>query len=327
MQLSHEAIKQAVKSYIPLDKSWIIRLGFLDLIRGFIEDISKFLDSQPQNELGTDLKSLREVARGWQHRYALPLDVGESGTIYRGVQFYRWLNNILHEPIKSKTLIERSEKYITNNPLIVTWTPEQLRELDHKTSQWATMQYLFEHPSRRRKSKPLADRGEKTEEDVDFKLRVTYDAVDHWEKQRAKGEVWVPRTDPTLWDQSVAFVEGLLTGKVNYVGQQPEDCCFELAFGLTSVEEARRRYPSVEGHETSRFDEMQKVIAEVDSGKPICSKDHRVVQAMIERQLVKGIPVKVADWSMTSKTWPEFEKFIRFALEFAGKDPANYLLN
>ena len=51
-----------LKDYIPLDKSWIIRMGVLDIIQGY-DDITSFLDSQ--DNLGGDLKALRRVVESW----------------------------------------------------------------------------------------------------------------------------------------------------------------------------------------------------------------------------------------------------------------------
>ena len=86
-----EINKEEIEQFIPLDKSWVIRMGILDLTinpEKYSKDIKNFLDSQ--TDLGGDLKALKMVAEKWdtdEH-----LDVGESGTIYRFVKFYNWLN-------------------------------------------------------------------------------------------------------------------------------------------------------------------------------------------------------------------------------------------
>ena len=50
------------KNLIPLDKSWIIRMGFLDVIHGY-EDINTFLEKQ--KDLNDDLLSLKIVCKEW----------------------------------------------------------------------------------------------------------------------------------------------------------------------------------------------------------------------------------------------------------------------
>ena len=141
--------------YIPLDKSWIIRMGILDLINSK-KDISRFLDSE-QN-LGGDLKALKRVIDLWETDK--PLEVGESGTIYRFARFYTWKNKIYREIKISDTLINRVKRgAICDSQEIVNWTPEELLKLDNQTSQWATMNYL------------LGDR--RKVENPPFKLKVT----------------------------------------------------------------------------------------------------------------------------------------------------------
>ena len=304
----------SIGKYIPLDKSWTIRHGILDLTRGYSQDITNFLDTQPQQELGNDLKSLRKVISGWPERYSKPLDVGESGTIYRFVKFYNWMNKISIDPLVSKTLIERSKNRITNNPEIINYTPEQLRELDNQTSQWATMQYLLETPEKRRKSMPILERNEFSLEDIDFALRLTYKTVPHWESQRNEGKMWIPQKDFTIFNQAIQFVQAVLSDKMFYIGEQPEDYCFERAFNLIDEKEGRQKYPSVAGHEKNRFEEMERVIQEADKSGIIDSADHRVVQSMVMRQLFLKKSYEVINPEVVNKTWPRFWNFIEFVV-------------
>ena len=206
---------KALEEYIPLDKSWIIRMGVLDIIRGY-GDITSFLDSQ--DNLGGDLKALRRVVESFKDT-TKPFDVGESGTIYRFVRFYTWKNGNNPEIKISDTLVERIARgAICNNPNILNWTPEELGRLDFGTTQWQTMSYL------------LGDRRKVT--NPKYKLQVTYDAVDHWEKTRAEGNAWKPRKDPTLHNQALAVINYLKTGKMEFIPEQAEDYCFARAFSM-----------------------------------------------------------------------------------------------
>jgi hypothetical protein len=73
-------------------------------------------------------------------------------------------------------------------------------------------------------------------------------------------------------------------------------------------------YPTVEGHETDRFKEMERVISLVDKGKPIDSKDHRVVQSIVMREIFFRGDYKVIYQDAPNKTWPGFWNAINTVL-------------
>ncbi len=286
---------EEILQYIPLDKSWVIRMGVLDLVNGY-SDINTFLENQ-QN-LGGDMKALHRVIRDWDNP-SKPIDVGESGTIYRFARFYTWKEKLQREIKTSDTLVKRIGRgAICNDPGIVNLSPEELLELDSKTSQWATMAYL------------LGDR-----EKVDnppFKLKVTYDAVKHWEDARKSGKVWEARKDPTILNQALAFVNYLKTGEIKFEPEQAEDYCFARAFNLLDEGKARQLYPSLEGHETPRFEEMEKSLDEVKMGK-ISSEDHRVVQAIAMKYFPNGFDRNnFINPDCVNKTWPKFWDFMDY---------------
>jgi len=289
MELQNDLIN---RGYIPLDKSWIIRMGILDLINSK-KDISTFLESQ--SNLGGDLKALKRVVDSWETDK--PLDVGESGTIYRFARFYTWKNKLNREIKISDTLINRVKRgAICDNPEIVNWHPEELLKLDNQTSQWATMAYLL--GDRRKVENPL------------FKLKVTYDAVEHWEQHREKGKCWTARADPTILNQAIAFVNYLKTGKIKFSPEQAEDYCFARAFDVLTEEQGRKLYPSLEGHETPRFDEMEKSLIDAEYGK-VKSEDHRVVQAIAMKYFPDGFGRSNFDKpDCVNKTWPRFWDFL-----------------
>jgi len=151
-------MEQDILKYIPLDKSWIIRMGFLDLINSYT-DIIRFLDSQ--RDLGDDLLALKRLANSWHSGTAI--NVGESGTIFRFLQFYLWKSGSKREIIKQGTLKERE---MCNNHEIVDWPLKKLLTLDNGTSQWAS-------------ASVLAGNSERIE-NPPFKLKLTFDAVEHW---------------------------------------------------------------------------------------------------------------------------------------------------
>src|SRR6185437_2212895 len=82
--LTAERIR-VLKYFIPLDKSWMMRMGMLDLLHGKPR-INEVLAAQ--KKLGDDLQALQRCALAWN--VDQPLDVGESGTLYRFLQFASW---------------------------------------------------------------------------------------------------------------------------------------------------------------------------------------------------------------------------------------------
>ena len=100
--------------YIPLDKSWMIRIGFLDLINRY-DDSIKYLKKQ-YNELSDDLKSLYNASIAW--RGNKEINVGESGTLYRFLKFASWKLNLNKKFILKGTLKTRK---ICDDPKIINY--------------------------------------------------------------------------------------------------------------------------------------------------------------------------------------------------------------
>lgn len=281
--------------YIPLDKSWIIRMGVLDLVHG-CDDSVRFL--KEQNELGEDLKALLRASLSWKTGV---VDVGESGTLYRFLKFASWK---LGEPKKFILHGTLKRRKICNNPGIASCSLEELLKLDNGTSQWASASVLM---------------GSKEKvENPPHKLKLTYEAVPHWKERRARGLRWIPRYDETILRQAEACLRLLKGRKMKFKPVQAEDYCFARAFGLITPEEGEKRWSSLRGHETDRIAEMERVIGIIDSGKEIISKDHRVLQAAAMCQKVRGTPVTIKDFEPVKKSWPQFEKFLEDSPILAG---------
>ncbi len=265
-------------------------MGILDLVNNY-SDTKDFLDKQ--KTLGEDLLALKRTAENWENNK--PLDVGESGTIYRFVRFYLWKNNIKREIIRQGTLKTRK---ICDNSEIVNWPPEKLLELDNKTSQWASMAYL------------LGDR--KKILDPPFKLKITYDSVEHWDKQREEGKSWEARLDETIYRQALAFVSLLKTGKIMFKPKQAEDYCFARAFNIIDAETGKRLFPSLIGHETNRIEEMEKAMAQMDTNEEVTSADHRIVQAIAMKSITEKKQANILNKQAVNKTWPKFWEFMDY---------------
>lgn len=278
----------SIDHLIPLDKSWIIRMGFLDIISGR-RDILTFLNSQPS--LNDDLLALKRVAEDWDVKDEI--NVGESGTLYRFFKFASWKLGLKKKFILEGTLKNR---VICDDPTILDWPLEKLLTLDNSTSQWASAAILMGSKDRL--------------ENSPYKLKVTYDAVDAWHAAENKGLSWKPRLDQTISDQAIVFIKMVKGVKTVFIPEQAEDYCFARLFGFITKEEGERRWPALRGHETDRIAEMEKVMQDLEEGRPIISKDHRVVQAVGMYQKLHKVPSTVAYPKAVNKSWPLFWQFL-----------------
>lgn len=276
------------KGYIPLDKSWIIRIGVLDILNGK-DDIIKFLEQQ--KELSDDLQALYKALVAWNTNE--PIDVGESGTLYRFLRFASWKlglnkNFILHGTLKTRN--------ISDNPEIVNCSLKELLKLDNGTSQWASASVLLGN-------KEIID-------NTPYKLELTYEAVNHWNKQREENKCWTICYDETILKQAIAFLELLKDKKSDFIPKQSEDYCFARAFGYITKEDGKSKWPSLVGHESNRIEEMEKMLNYAESGKNIESKDHRIIQAIAMRQKVNSRNVNIRYPESVNKSWPQFWRFL-----------------
>jgi len=270
-------------AYIPLDKSWMIRIGILDLINGY-DDTIDYL-RQRKNELSDDLKALYQASIQWKNDQN-NIDVGESGTLYRFLKFSSWKLNKNKKFILHGTLKDRK---ICNDPEIINWSLDKLLTLDNGTSQWASASVLT--GSQEKIFNPPC------------KLQTTYDAVEHWNMVRKGSMLWEPRGDKTIFAQALAYVDWRKSGKMNFTPQQAEDYCFARAFNLISAEEGEKMWPSLRGHESDRIEEMEMELSQ----EHVTSADHRIIQAI---SMLKGNSVKIKYPNAVNKSWPQFFKFL-----------------
>jgi len=275
--------------FILLDKSWINRMGVLDIIHGYT-DIQEFLAKQ--TNLSDDLLALKRASELWNTNS--PIDVGESGTLYRLLQFASWKLNLNKKFIKQGTLQGRS---ITNDQIIVNLGLEELLKLDNQTSQWATASVLLGNEERI--SNPP------------HKLQQTFDAVDHWNKQRQVGLVWESKYDETIQKQAEAFLQLYTGSRPVFNPEHSEDYCFARVFGYMTKKEGEKMWSSLRGHETDRIEEMEKAIAQAEAGELIDSKDHRVVQAMTMWGMVNNKKLTFSHPEAVNKSWPQFWNFMK----------------
>jgi hypothetical protein len=341
---------------IPLDKSWIIRMGAMDILTGFGDDIKRFLDGQ--GELSGDLKALRNVADTWDNSEVI--DVGEAGTLYRIMQFASWKFHLGKKFIKHDTLNDRK---MCEDPSIVYWPIDKLVTLDNNTSQWATASVLLGN-----EEQPSAETLKRH-----YKLRVTYDAVKQWTERRNRKECWSPRGDETITNQALKYIYTLHQDEFNYEPEQAEDFCFSVTFksikpsketanmkmddilnsmlyqiselqkkgkdidansfaqnfNKLTAEDARRiyegtcRWSSLWGHETPRPIEMTRLLPAYVDNIILESKDHRGVQAiamLMKTEHPYMTTTDIRSWFGTpdcvAKSWPQFWDFMRHSEKY-----------
>ncbi len=277
---------------IPLDKSWIIRMGVLDLLYGH-PDIALFLNTQ--TDLSDDLLALKRACNTWYTNN--PTNVGESATLYRFLQFASWKLNLNKSFIIEGTLKERK---LNQDSSIINLSQQKLLNLpDEPTSQWASAAVLL---------------GDKIRlVNAPHKLNLTYDAVDHWHNQSQQGKHWEVREDTTIRAQAQTFLTIFRGKPADFIPLQAEDYCFSRTFNYISKEDGLLQWPTLSGHESNRFEEMEKVMVSAKNGQEIISKDHRVIQAIVMWGLINKTPIQIVHPNAVSKSWPQFWKFIETA--------------
>ncbi|MFA7252354.1 MAG: hypothetical protein WC027_00665 [Candidatus Paceibacterota bacterium] len=278
-------------NYIPLDKYWMIRMGVLDILNGK-KDIVKILEKEDRKNLGGDVSALFNAAKNWETKNEI--SVGESGTLFRYLQFAIWKLKLNKKLIKEGTLIKRD---VCNNPEIVKWPLAKLLELDKGTSQWASAAVLLGN--------------EEKIENSPYFLKLTSEALKHWQDRRKEGLVYDIRHDQILGRQAEAFLELLEKNKTSFRASNPDDYCFARAFNLINKEEGAKRFPAIQGHESNRLDEMEKCLRQFEGGEVIETNDHRVVQSIAMLGVLKNKKVKFSNPGCVSKSWPQFWDFLK----------------
>lgn len=282
-----------IKNYIPLDKSWIIRIGVLDLLNEK-KDILKFL--KKQRELPDDLQTLKKILIDWKSNK--PINVGESGTLYRFLKFISWKFNLNKKFILRGTLKKRK---IANDKKIINYSLKKLLKLDNGTSQWASASVLCGN-------KEIIN-------NPPFKLKLTYEAVKCWNKKRGN-KCWLSRFDKTIFTQASIFLKTLHGKNPNFTPRQAEDYCFARAFGYITKEYGKSEWPSLLSHESNRVKEIEKMLKYMRTGKSIDSKDHRVIQAIAMLQKINGKKIKIKYPLSVNKSWPQFWRFLNDSKKF-----------
>jgi hypothetical protein len=280
---------------IPFDKSWMIRLGVLDLLNGY-DNMINFLRNQ--RELGEDLEALLRASINWKE--CVPVDVGESATLYRCLWFASKKRGDNREFIKRGTLKYRK---MCDNPDIVNWPLEKLLTLDGGTTQWATA--------------ALLSGGNDSLTNPEPKLWLTHLAIGHWCERRSQKKCWKEEYDATLLRQAQGYITILKGGFYDFEPRHSEDYCFARAFGYITKEEGAKRWRQLPYHESNRLIAMEESMKAALSGQTIVSDDHRVVQAMAMWAKYNNHQVQFSNPDAVKKSWPQFWRFLEYSSKAA----------
>ncbi len=278
-----------LETYIPWDKSWIIRLGVLDIASGIPPN--PFFETPG---LGDDLQAIYRCSLEWPNNE--PLHVGESATLLRNLRYLSYLQGKSREFVSSGSLIHRN---VSDDPHVLQESLDDLMHRDGETSQWAAAALLLEYPRRVHEHIPEEE-----------KVYVSKAAYEHWMIQHSRGALWAPRKDATIARQAHAFHNGMTLGGVFFEPGHSEDYCFARAFNLISRDQGIERWPRLANHETNRFVEMERALRLLDQGI-ISSSDHRVIQAMVMLATVRKLEYNVVHPESVTKTWPGFWQFMQ----------------
>lgn len=274
---------------IPLSKYWSTRLGFLDLLH----DTNLFLPQiEKRNDIGDDLKVLIRISKEWKTKQEH--NVGEAGAVFRLLQFTSWKYNLNKTFIKEGTLKTRP---VCSNPKIVSWPIKELVKLDNNTPQWASAAILI---------------GNTEEIPNDFFLKLSKEALAHYNHAKNNGISCELRYDETILAQAEAFLDILNNRQTNFKPQQQDDYCFARAFGLIAKEQGENTWPELKSHESNRLEEMEKQLNNLKENKQIDSNDHRVVQSIAMLAFTKNKKVRFTNPNCVTKSWPQFWKFMDY---------------
>ena len=281
-----------LSKFIPLDKSWIIRMGILDLRYG--KDTTLQTLARSKVLLSDDLKRLLNASLSFPRKNQ-DVCVGESATLYRFLLFLSWILGQSRRFVLEGTLKDRK---ITVDSSIVNLSIEELLKLDSETSQWASAAVLC-----RNDEMPLHL--------LPYKLELSFEARNHWVECNELGVHWSMRQDPTIENQANVFIEMSEGYDVTFIPTHSEDYCFARAFGSTTLEAGLRNWPSLVNHESNRIEEMELALIQARKGLTVISKDHRVVQAVAMFSKIRGYNPTYSYPNCVSKSWPQFWDFMR----------------
>jgi len=264
-------------SLLPFDKSWIIRMGILDLLHDS-ESIMYFLHDNVC--LCGDLQSLYLALNQWRTGSQI-IHVGESATLLRFLKYISWLYNLNKIFRISGSLANRK---VCSDPNIINYPLKDLLNLDDGSSQWASIAVLS------------GNVGEKCPKNAPYKLKLSYEAKRKWNM------FWEARIDKTIMRQALTYINMLDGRKVQFKPRQPEDYCFGRIMGFIDENECKE-WSSLSNHESNRFVETEKTIKELEEVRMVTSSDPRIIMAAAMKQSLMNVPYDLKYPMKVNKCW------------------------
>lgn len=267
--------------YLPLSKSWAIRMIILDMLYGAKTNykIIRHFKKQNQKNLSYDIQSAVRCAKNYISGKSTYY-VGDSGTLCRFLIYI--LDGQKYKIIKRKQLAGRKTSALKN---ISKLPLSKLLKLG--TTQFANAALLT---------------GIKPIKNLTPHCKLSVEARKTYFKNKGK---WIPKIDKIFIRQLNHFLRG---GK--FKARIAEDYCYARAFNLITAKEGKKRWPELANHECNRLKVMEEVCKNFNR-KIYVPDDHRVVMAVALRQASLGFPVRVNNKKCVAKTWPQFFKWLK----------------
>lgn len=265
---------------LPLSKSWVIRMLFLDMVYGEKTEYQVIGHFQKQDKtyLSDDILAALNCAEHYINK-DYTFDVHNAGTLCR------FLIYIMHGKKYDLHMGEQLKKRIKQVPANLTELPiAELLKLG--TSQYASAALLLG-------ATPI--KGLHPKNQLAVEARRTY---------FVSGGRWTPKYDEVIIGQLEHFLNG--GGIKNPIA---EDYCYMRAFNLITYEEGKERWPELVNHESDRLKVMEEVCKNFDRHIDT-PDDHRVVMAVALRQISLGLPVRISNKECVAKSWPQFWEWL-----------------
>jgi len=261
---------------LPLSKSWVIRMLFLDMIYGEKSGYQAigYIQAQDKKYLSDDILAALDCAQNYikgNHVY----DVRNAGTVCRFLVYI--MQGKKYELRLGEQLQRRIKKWPDNlNKLSVA----ELLKLG--TSQYASAALLL---------------GAEPTEKLHPKCLL---AVEARKAYFENGGKWLSRYDEVIVGQLENFLY-----KKEIKSPIAEDYCYLRAFNLITHDEGQKQWPELANHESNRLKVMEEICVDFDR-QIEAPDDHRVVMAVALRQTSLGLPVRVSNKECVAKSWPQF---------------------
>lgn len=286
-----------IEECLPVEKSWYGNLGFLALLdeNPLVIDSVRSYGGLLPDDVRHMVSSSEQILSGDREVY-----VGEGGAWARKLTYanakYDWGLTL----IKDGTLVGRPDEF---TPDLVYASVDELRTLNKGSSQLAS-------------AAVLTGSTDQVPDDASYHLRMAYEARDFWETW-PKDELLTLRRDSTLRRQTLAALNYMRTGVMDFEPIQAEDYAFARVFGIMNADDAvGLGWYNLAGHESNRFETTEHAVQLASLGRPVPYADHRILQPL---RFKYGFDVRFDHVEAINKSWPlpDFNRAVVLCQEYA----------